>query len=232
MGTVIAIGGGFEGREEFFLAEHILGIIGKEKPNFLQIPTTGLDEHRSGRLSCFVKYGCHVDQLFLSPWCRPTEEEVARKIRWADIIHVPGGNLGYCMDMWRESNAIGYLREAYDQGKVLFGTSSGAMCWFQEGYDDCGPRNAMEFIHGVGILPYCNCPHYESDYWQQFTLDIPTRSISGIACENDAAICCSDGKWYLLISPARPDAKCWFFDARDHFRKIDLTVHPGILETL
>lgn len=232
MGTIIAIGGGFEDKEEFFLAEHILKICGKERPNFLQIPTPGIDEPRTGRMGTFIKYGCRADQLFLSPWNRPSEEEIARKIRWADLIHVPGGNLEYCMDMWRETHADRYLREAYDQGKILFGTSSGSMCWFQEGYDDCGPRNSVKFVEGTGILPYCNGVHFEHEFWQQFSLDVASRSISGIACEDDAAICCADGRWYLLISPARPEAKCWLFDARDHFRKIDLTAHPEILERL
>ena len=167
MGTIIAIGGGFEDKEEFFLAEHILKICGKERPNFLQIPTPGIDEPRTGRMGTFIKYGCRADQLFLSPWNRPSEEEIARKIRWADLIHVPGGNLEYCMDMWRETHADRYLREAYDQGKILFGTSSGSMCWFQEGYDDCGPRNSVKFVEGTGILPYCNGVHFEHEFWHR-----------------------------------------------------------------
>ena len=231
MGKIVAIGGGFDGRDADFLVRHILSLSGKERPNYLLIPTTCFDFCGKEYTSNFFNWGCGVDTLFLTRDYM-TEELIAEKIRRADVIHVPGGNLRFVAETWRNTHADRYLKEAYEQGKVLFGASSGAMCWFREGYDDCGPENEFMFVEALGLLPYCNCPHYESRSWQTFNEAVRTRKISGIACENEAALCFVDDKRYVLHSPARPDARCWFFDAADDFRRYDLEQHPEILHNL
>ena len=231
MGKIVAIGGGFDGSDADFLVRHILSLAGKKNPRFLQIPTTCFDECDRGMISRFFNMGCDVDVLYLTH-AYMTEELVADKIRTADVIHVPGGNLRFTAETWRRTHADRYLKEACEQGKVLFGASSGSMCWFREGYDDCGPENEFMFVECLGLLPYCNCPHYEGVYWQTFNEAIRTRAVSGIACENEAALCFIDGERYILHAPGYPDARCWFFDAEDGFRRYDLDLHPEILRRL
>ena len=231
MGKIVAIGGGFDGSDADFLVRHILSLSGKKRPNFLLIPTTGFDNHGNDMLSRFANWSCEVDVLYLTH-AYMTETIIAEKIRNADVINVPGGNLGFVARTWRKTGADRYLKEAWEQGKVLFGASSGSMCWFREGYDDCGPENAFVFEEALGLLPYCNCPHYEGRNWQTFNEAVKTRSVSGIACENEAAICFVDDKRYILHSPGYPDARCWFFDANDGFRRYDLDLHPEILASL
>lgn len=231
MGTIIGIGGGFEGRDEFDLAHDIIRLSGKENPLFLHIPTTSYDIANAGTVGLYAKMGCEVDILYLTH-AYMTEAILAEKIRAADIIHVPGGNLKFVMDVWKRTNAAFYLREAFEAGKVLFGGSSGSMCWFEEGFDDCGPENSFMFIEGLGLLPYNNVPHYEGAFWQQFNDYADKTPRSTIACENGTAICYLDGKWSLRIASARPDARVWFFDAKDGYKRYDLTAHPEILERL
>ena len=231
MGKIVAIGGGFGGKYADFLVRHILSLSEKEKPNFLEIPTTCYDRFDTSFYSRFFNWGCDVDALFLTH-DYVTEELIAEKIRKADVIHVPGGNLRFVSEVWKKTNAAKYLREAYEQGKVLFGESSGSMCWFREGYDDCGPENAFMFVDCLDLIPYCNCPHYDSEGWQSFNNVVKSRKISSIACENDAAICFVDDKRYILHSPERVDARCWFFDAENDYRRIDLDANPDILARL
>ena len=155
MGNIIAIGGGFEGAALYPLARFIIKLAGKEKPNYLYIPTTSYDIMDRDGVAVFSKSGCRVETLFLThPYI--TEEIIADKIRRADIIHVPGGNLRFCIETWRETHADRYLREAFEAGKTLFGSSSGSMCWFRKGYDNCGPDDSFMFTDGLGLLPYCN----------------------------------------------------------------------------
>lgn len=231
MGKIVAIGGGFGGKYADFLVRHILEISGKEKPNFLTIPTTCYDNFDTSMYSRFFNWGCEADALFLTRDYM-TEELIAEKIRKADVIHVPGGNLRFVSEVWKRTHADKYLKEAYEQGKVLFGSSSGSMCWFNEGIDDCGPENEFMFVDCLGLLPYCNCPHYDSEGWQYFNKVVNTRKISSIACENDAAICFVDDKRYILHSPERVDARCWYFDANDGYKRYDLDAHPEILARL
>lgn len=231
MGKVIGIGGGFGGDENIKLVKYIISLSGKKYPNYLQIPTTCYDSQETGSISVFAKMGCQTDVLYLTH-AYINEEIIASKINNADVIYVPGGNLKFLSDVWKRTNCMKYLKQAFEDGKVLFGTSSGSMCWFNEGFDDCGPEDSFMFVDALGLLPYCNCPHYESAFWQNFNEHIPTRKLSGIACENESAICYIDGKWSTLISGNRPDARVWFFDKDDNFKRYDLTQHPEILERL
>ncbi|MBR5742276.1 MAG: Type 1 glutamine amidotransferase-like domain-containing protein [Clostridia bacterium] len=231
MGNVIAIGGGFSGKDFFPLARDIIRLTGKEKPNYLFIPSTAYDTLDRFGVAVFSKYGLKTDVLYLTH-AYMTEEILAEKIRNADIIHVPGGNLQFATDLWRETHADFYLREAFREGKTFFGSSSGSMCWFRKGYDDCGPEDSFRFVDGLDLLPYCNVPHYETEFWQEYNRHAREAGISTIACENETAICFLDGKWSVRVSPARPDARVWFFDKERNYERIDLTAHPEILEKL
>ncbi|MCR5523596.1 MAG: peptidase E [Clostridia bacterium] len=229
-GTVIGIGGGFDGEYGWSLARRIIAITGKQSPNYLLIPTTGYDFSR-GEIPIYSKMGCKCEVLCLTNPCL-TEEIIADMIRRADIINVPGGNLKFCMDVWNRTNAAHYLREGYENGKIFFGSSSGSMCWFRQGFDDCGPDDDFEFIDALGLLPYNNVPHYEGAFWHGFDDFAKKTRLSTVACENDTAICCSGGKYSLIISEKRPDARVWFFDAQDNYKRYDLTAHPEILEKM
>ena len=66
MGKIVGIGGGFGGRDEDFLIRHVLTLSGKERPAYLQIPTTQFDLPDKGKLSRFSNWGCEVDVLCLS----------------------------------------------------------------------------------------------------------------------------------------------------------------------
>ena len=231
-GTIIAIGGGFDnGPDRVDLARRVMSLTGKEEPNYLFIPTSAYDSFDDSHVAFYSKMGCITDVLFLTH-AYMTEEIAAEKIRSADIIHVPGGNLKFLMRYWNKFHLAKYVREAYEAGKVLFGGSTGSMCWFREGYDDCGPENSFMFVEATGLIPYGNCPHYEGVKWQSFNDVAPTRGISSIACENETAICYIDGKWSVMVSSARPDGRVWFFDAEDNYKRYDLTQHPEILEKL
>ena len=49
------------------------------------------------------------------------------------------------------------------------------------------------FCDCLGILPYCACPHFESDWWQSFKTAIKTRPEQGLAIDNGAALIFVDG---------------------------------------
>lgn len=231
MGKIIGIGGGFDGGDRTKLAKDLMELTGKRVPNYLQIPTTGYDFADGGSVAYYCKMGCNVDILYLTH-AYMTEEIIRNKISQADMIHVPGGNLKFVAETWRRTGADRYLKQAFEEGKVLFGSSSGSMCWFRQGFDDCGPEDAFMFVDALGLLPYNNVPHYEGAFWQTFNEYADQTPLSSICCENDTAIQYIDGKWSLRIAGNRPDARVWFFDAEDGYRRYNLREHPEILERL
>lgn len=231
MGKIIAIGGGFDGEDAWDLVEYVISLTGKEKPNFLQIPTTSYDSPDGGITARFAKMGCEVDCLYLTH-AYMTEEIIAEKVRNADAIYVPGGNLEYVMRIWNRTNCSKYLKEAFERGAVLFGSSSGSMCWFRKGFDDCDKRSDWMFVDCLDLMPYCNVPHYHSGNWQDYNNYADKAGMSSLCCENEAAICFIDGKYSIRSSKARPDATAYFFDAEDNFKRYNLKEHPEILEKL
>ena len=227
MGKLIPFCGFDETSEEVWkLTLHTIHVCGKENPDFLLIPTSAFDDFNKGTLNTYNKAGCNVDKLLLSePYI--TEEIVAEKIRWADIISVPGGNVKYLMEMWKKSNAVKYLTEAYESGTVLTGSSAGSMCWFAESYDNCGVYDSKMFVDSMGLKDYVICPHYESPDWVSFDEDVKTRKRNGIAIEDGAALCLIDGKNYIL--KAKGTETCWFFDSKNNFCKTDLSENEDLL---
>ena len=232
MGKIVAMGGGFDrGGDEYEMMEYIIGLSGKEKPNYLQIPTAGFDGVDGGSVSRWSKWGCDTDVLYLTH-AYMTEEIVARQIRRADVIYVPGGDLQFLMKTWNRTNAAFYLKEAFEQGKVLFGFSSGSMCWFKQGFDDCGPKGSFMFVDALGLIPYCNVPHYEGGYWQEFNAFADKTPLSTVCLENNTALCYIDGKYSVKVAGDRPDARAWFIDANDGYKRYNLIEHPEILERM
>jgi dipeptidase E len=123
-----------------------------------------------------------------------TEEDIKNKILSADIIYAGGGNLEFLMNTFKKTKADKYLKEAYEKGVVLSGLSSGAMCWFEMGWDDCGEDHSFVFVECLGILKGCFCPHYEGKSWNNFKHAIKTIDFDGIAAEDGAALTYVDGK--------------------------------------
>lgn len=231
MGKIVALGGGrFDNGEMDNVTEHIISLTGKKNPLILIIPTASfdnMDENDDVKL-CFEKFGCTTDILFLTHG-ETTDDVIREKIQAADGIYVQGGNLKFLMDTWKATGTDKYLLDAYERGTVLSGASSGAMCWFSEGYDDCIDAQFV-FVEGLGIIPYINCPHYQSEYWQTFEQAIIGKKLSGIACDNGAGFCINDGVYYTVAG--NEDGDCYFYDVNDNFRKININQNPEILKIL
>lgn len=231
MGKIVALGGGrFDNGEMDNVTEHIISLTGKKTPLILIIPTASFDnmDANDDVKLCFEKYGCTTDILFLTHE-EVTESIIKEKIGSCDGIFVQGGNLKFLMDTWKATKTDKYLLEAYEKGTVLSGASSGAMCWFKEGYDDCIDEQFV-FVEGLDIIPYINCPHYQSEYWQTFEEAIRTRPYSGIACDNGAGFCINDGVYYTVAG--NEDGDCYFYDVNDNFRKTNINQNPELLKTL
>ena len=200
MGIIVGIGGGrYSDNEVLPIFEHIVSLAGKKNPSVLFVPTAGFDDIDGDEhiFRLFIGLGCSVSALLLTDKSL-TKAEIEDKILSADIIYAGGGNLEFLMDTWKETGADEIFKKAYEKGVILSGYSSGSMCWFEQGYDDCGENHEFMFVDCLGILPFCNCPHFESDYWQVFATAIKGNALHGLALDNGAAIVYDNGKYYTL----------------------------------
>lgn len=230
MGNIVAIGGGFdiESAHRWKQARFLNSLTGKDKPNFLLIAASGFDSYGSAELERHFALGCDVDVLLIS---RDTDADIARKIRWADIIYMGGGNSTYPIAMFRKRGADKYLREAWEEtDTVLSGKCAGAMFWFEESYDNDGIDDSFEFIKPLGFIPYCMCPHFDSPNWTPFENIANTRKLSSIAIDNGAAICFLGDKREIFNVSGKE--KVYLFDAKQDYKKIDLSLDPAALANL
>lgn len=220
MGIIVGIGGGrTEDNEILPIFEHIVKLSKKKNPSVLFVPTAGFDDINGDEhiFRMFIGLGCSISALMLTDELL-TKAEIEDKILSSDIIYAGGGNLKFLMDTWKATGADETFKKAYEKGIVLSGVSSGSMCWFSRGYDDCGENHEFMFVDCLGLLDYCNCPHYESDYWQVFTEAVKEQSLSGIALENGAALVYDNGRYYTICGNDGGDV--YFFDSKNNFEKI------------
>lgn len=219
MGIIVGVGGGrYCDNEVLPIFERIVALSKKKNPSVLFVPTAGFDDINGDEhiFRLFIGLGCSVSALLLTDKSL-TKAEIEDKILSADIVYAGGGNLKFLMDTWKETGADEVFKKAYEKGVVLSGYSSGSMCWFSRGYDDCGENHEFMFVDCLGLLDYCNCPHYESDYWQVFTEAVKEQDLSGIAIDNGAALIYNNGKFSVMNG--NDGGEVYFLDAENSFEK-------------
>src|SRR4029453_8642784 len=80
-----------------------------------------------------------------------------------DVIFVSGGNTANMLAVWRVHGLDRILREAWEQGIVLTGSSAGMICWFEAGVTDSFGPQLEGMRDGLGFLPGSACPHYDGE---------------------------------------------------------------------
>lgn len=197
MGRIVASGGiSYNDEEGLKVFEKIVELCPKKDAKVLYVPTAGHDNYDDFDQfkQQFTDLGCKEYDVLVLTDESLTYEEMKDKSLSSDIIFVGGGNLKFLMDVWNRTGATEVFKEAYEKGIVLSGSSSGGMCWFERGYDDCGENAEFMFIDCLGLIPGCNCPHYHSEYWQSFDKVVSSQDLDGIGVDSDAALVMVDGE--------------------------------------
>ena len=224
-GMIIAIGGGFDTDETFRpIVERCLAHVGKDSPNMLFVPTAHYDEYSENEavVSRFAAAGCRTDVLLVS---KATAEEAARKFAWADIVYATGGSLKFLTENWSAKGVFEAAEQALKRGAVLLGTSSGAMCWADRGWDDTEPEEFRIIAHGpfvgmapgfayyncAGLLPFCVTPHYDSIGWRSYTYEAVKADHPSLCIENGAALVWEGGRYSVLSDAKTPTRSVYLF---------------------
>ncbi len=158
---IVGLGGGGDTAEQTMaLHRYALALTGKERPRVLYVPTAIGDDESAG-----------FD--FYERFARTTVPSVLRAFPWPprnlrevileqDAIQVSGGNTANMLAIWRVHGIDALMREAWENGVVLFGASAGMICWFEAGVTDSfGPQ--LDGMECLGLLPGSACPHYDGE---------------------------------------------------------------------
>ncbi|MEP6910157.1 MAG: peptidase E [Actinomycetota bacterium] len=156
---IVAFGG--LGEDSGTLMGFVLGLTGKERPRVCLVPTASAEapehivsfyEGLSGIADC-----SHVP---FYPWPR---ENLREHVLSHDAVFVSGGNTANMLAVWRAHGFDEVIREAWEEGIVLAGSSAGMICWFEAGVTDSFGPQLEGMRDGLGFLPGSACPHYDGE---------------------------------------------------------------------
>jgi peptidase E len=158
---IVGLGGGGDTPEQSARQrDYVLGVIGKDRPRMLWVPTAVGDD-TAVSFSFYEWFAPYADLRTLAtfPWPPANLREL---ILEQDAICVCGGNTANMLAVWRVHGIDSFLREAWEKGIVLWGQSAGMICWFEAGVTDSfGPE--LGGMDCLGFLPGSACPHYDGE---------------------------------------------------------------------
>ena len=165
---ILATSGGFlprvdsGGARPGGLIKRALAMSGQERPRVTLIMTATGDDpgYLSLMYSALRELDCVVDHLALFPMPNHDPAEI---ISNSDVIWVGGGSVVNLLAVWKAHNLDSLLRQAWIDGTVLAGVSAGSICWHVAGPTDSYGKTLKPALGGLGLLPYGNGVHYDSE---------------------------------------------------------------------
>ena len=155
---IVAIGGGATGEP---LRDHILRLSGRRRPRLLWVDT-GMAEAPQGALRIYDFFAGRADvsRLEFFPW---PPQDLRDFVLSHDVVFVGGGNPANMLAVWRVHGFDAIVREAWDEGRVLAGSSGGMHGWFEACVTDSFGTQLRGIRDGLGFLPGSACAHFDDD---------------------------------------------------------------------
>jgi dipeptidase E len=159
----IAAFGGFKLADEDHrgLESQLLRMTGKERPRVCFLPTASADD-ADYTVIFYEAFSGRADptHVVFHPW---PPKDLRDRIVGSDLVFVGGGNTANMLAIWRVHRVDGMLREAWEAGAILCGSSAGMICWFEAGVTDSFGPDLLGMRDGLGFLPGSACPHYDGE---------------------------------------------------------------------
>ncbi|NLF06235.1 MAG: peptidase E [Actinomycetales bacterium] len=167
--TIVATSGGYRpGRRTDLelgpLVQHAVDRSGATgRPRVCHVGTASGDQRWfSGRLAEAARVaGYELNELTL--FTQPNVEDVRAFLLDQDVVWVGGGSVVNLLAVWRAHGLDVIFREVWEAGVVLAGISAGSLCWHAGGTTDSFGPELRPVTNGLGLLPYGNGVHYDSE---------------------------------------------------------------------
>ncbi|MEY4348290.1 MAG: hypothetical protein RIS43_709 [Actinomycetota bacterium] len=165
---ILATSAGFIGTDRYGVLKpaanmlKALELSKKERPRVLFIMTASGDNpnYLLASYQAMSSYSCDVEHLALANQpTGPVEEVIGR----ADVVWVGGGSVANLLAIWKLHGVDTALTEAWERGAILGGVSAGSICWHVGGPTDSFGPELKIVKNGLGLIPYGNGVHYDSE---------------------------------------------------------------------
>ena len=182
-------GGGFVSTPDSPLIDYILGLAGRPRPRVCFVPTADGDALPYVAMfyrACAAR-DCEPSDL---PLFNRTGEDLRAKLLAQDVIWVGGGNTANLLAIWRTHGVDEAMRDAWEAGIVLCGSSAGMICWFEASITDSFGPQLDPLDDGLGFLPGSACPHYDGEERRRpvYRAAVANGFPAGYAADNDVGL--------------------------------------------
>jgi peptidase E len=165
---ILASSGGFIATDRWAVMEpggimtELLRLTGKERPRLTLVMTASGDDRSYLTRSYAAFRGWSVDIAHLELFSQPNTDP-RPLLMDSDAIWVGGGSVANLLAVWRVHGLDAVFEEAWQSGIVLGGVSAGSICWHIGGTTDSFGPMLEPITNGLGLLPYGNGVHYDSE---------------------------------------------------------------------
>lgn len=139
-----------------------LSMTEKVRPRVCLVYTASGDpaDYYAVSYEAFNQAGCDVTELklFTQPSADPED-----RLCSSDLVWVGGGSVANLLALWRLHGVDWAMRAAWERGVILAGVSAGSLCWHIGGTTDSFGPQLRAVTNGLGLLPYANGVHYDSE---------------------------------------------------------------------
>lgn len=142
---------------------HAMSLTGVPRPRVCLLHTAMGDDPRwiAAGYTAFAGEAADVSHLQLIPM--PNVADMRSQLLAQNLIWVGGGSVAALLALWRLHGLDAVMRECWESGVVLGGVSAGSLCWHAAGTTDSFGPDLRPVTNGLGLLPFSNCPHYDSE---------------------------------------------------------------------
>jgi len=141
-------------------ALELTGVAGR-RVRMAILNTAGGDQRHleSRELAAAARRGVDAEHVRVFGRNHPDLDEV---LGGADLIWVGGGSVANLLALWRLHGIDRALRDAWQRGVVLAGSSAGALCWHAGGPTSSFEPGLTTLADGLAFVPYSLAVHYDS----------------------------------------------------------------------
>ncbi|NYF96857.1 peptidase E [Janibacter cremeus] len=167
--TILATSGGYLRPERGDLAfaglvHHAVDLSGTtSQPKVCQLGTASGDPRPFNAAFCEAGAVAGYDVTNLNLFPMPSIEDIEGHLLAQDVVWVNGGSVANLLAVWRVHDLDTIFRRVWEAGVVLAGVSAGSICWYRGGTTDSFGPELRAVTNGLGLLPYDNGIHYDSE---------------------------------------------------------------------
>jgi peptidase E len=214
------------------LIEHAIRLAGDpDRPRFCYVGTASGDSLNgtAGFYRAFA--GSDVRASHLELFSMPNVTDVRAHLLAQDVIWVGGGSVANLLAVWRTHRLDEVMRECWEEGVVLGGVSAGSICWYVGGPTDSFGPELRPVHNGLGLLPYGNGVHYDSEEQRRPLLHrlVADESLPTSHATEDGVGLVYEGTELVEAVSDRSDAAAYVVERGPDGAAIETRIEPRIL---